>query len=375
MGRWAAWILISAAMVALFWWQTRPEPISVTVVTVERGLVERTVANTRAGTVKACKRAKLSLPVGGQIALLPVQEGEHVEANTVLMSLWNKDLQAKEQQARMATDSARLEQNAVCIRARNLVREADRLSRLSKQRLVSVERVDQARTAAAAAEASCAAAESREQAAKVALTVAQAELEKTFLRAPFAGIVAEVTGEVGEFATPSPPGIATPPAIDLLTDDCHYVVAPIDEVDAGELALKLPVRISFDAYPDQHFPGQLRRIAPYVLDLEKQARTVEVEVDFTPTPDIPLFAGYSADVEIVLQNRPDTLRIPTEALLEREFVLIYRAGEPLRKQPIRAGISNWRYTEVLEGLSEGDQVVTSLGRDQVKAGAEAVADD
>ena len=60
----------------------------------------------------------------------------------------------------------------------------------------------------------------------------RAELSTTYLRAPFAGIVAEVTGEIGEFTTPSPPGIPTPPAVDLIDDTCLYVTAPMDEIDA-----------------------------------------------------------------------------------------------------------------------------------------------
>lgn len=375
MARWTLWGIVLAALAGLFWWLTRPEPVRVSVAAVERGLVESTVANTRAGTVQACQRARLSLPIGGQIAHLAVQEGDHVKAGTVLMTLWNEDLQARERQARLAAESADLEHQVVCIRAGNLRREAARLRRLADKRLASAESVDQARSEAAAATTSCAAAEARRREAQAAVGVVQAELEKTRLRAPFAGIVAEVKGEVGEYATPSPPGVATPPAIDLLTDDCHYVVAPIDEVDAGLLKVGLPVRISFDAYPERSFAGRVRRIAPYVLDLEKQARTVEVEVAFTPAPSIPLFAGYSADVEIVLQSRNQVLRVPTEAVLERQAVLLYQHGELLERRRIEPGISNWRYTEVLEGLQPGDRVVTSLGREEVRAGARVVVDD
>ena len=73
---------------------SRPEPISVTVTTVERGDVESTVANTRAGTVKACRRAGLSPAIGGQITQLPVKEGDRVAAGELLLSLWHDDLEA-----------------------------------------------------------------------------------------------------------------------------------------------------------------------------------------------------------------------------------------------------------------------------------------
>ena len=75
------------------WYFTRPEPPVVPLVKVERGTVEATVSNTRAGTVKACHRAKLSPPAGGQIAHLLVKKGQRVKANQILLELWNDDLQ------------------------------------------------------------------------------------------------------------------------------------------------------------------------------------------------------------------------------------------------------------------------------------------
>jgi multidrug efflux pump subunit AcrA (membrane-fusion protein) len=112
------------------------------------------------------------------------------------------------------------------------------------------------------------------------IDASRADTARTYVRAPFDGIVAEVNGEVGEFLTPSPPGIQTLPAVDLIDDSCLYVSAPIDEVDAAQLQVGMAGRITLDAYRGKHFAGKLRRIAPYVLAVEKQARTVEVEVEF-----------------------------------------------------------------------------------------------
>ena len=74
---------------AAAWWFTRPKPVAVALVTVERGAVIATVANTRAGTVDACHRARLSPALGGQIARLPVKKGERVAADALLLELWN----------------------------------------------------------------------------------------------------------------------------------------------------------------------------------------------------------------------------------------------------------------------------------------------
>ena len=180
------------------------------------------------------------------------------------------------------------------------------------------------------------------------------------------------TGEVGEYATPSPPGVMTPPAIDLLTDGCHYISAPIDEVDASEIDVGLPVRVTLDAFRDKIFPAKVRRISPYILDQEKQARTVEVEAELSALPEgIKLLAGYSADMEIILDSGDNALRIPSELVVDETFVLVLDGDGVLQRQAIEKGLANWRYTEVLGGLREGDQIVSNIGSSGVEAGAAA----
>jgi HlyD family secretion protein len=189
-------------------------------------------------------------------------------------------------------------------------------------------------------------------------------------------VVAEVNGELGEFITPSPPGIPTLPAIDLIDDRCLYVSAPIDEVDAPGIRVGMPVVVTLDAFAGRRWDGRVRRIAPYVLDREKQSRTVEVEVDLGGKEGQEgLLAGFSADVEIVRETRDGALRVPTEALLEGSKVLRLGEAGVLESRAVQAGLSNWEYTEVLTGLAPGDRVVTSVGREGVQAGARAVPEE
>ena len=83
------------AVVAAAWFFSRPKPVAVTLVTAERGSVAATVSNTRAGTVDACRRAGLSPALGGQIASLPVKDGDRVDAGALLLELWNADIKAE----------------------------------------------------------------------------------------------------------------------------------------------------------------------------------------------------------------------------------------------------------------------------------------
>lgn len=372
MRKWLVTLVVVVVIAGLFYYWSRPQPVIVTMATVERGVVERTVANTRAGTVKACQRSRLALSIGGRIDQLLVKEGDQVKAGQLLMVLWNEDRAAQLEVAKASELSAQREQQSICIAAESDQREAKRLTNLARKNLVSEESADLAKSKAEASSASCEAAKARVVQAEAAVSTASALLEQTFLRAPFDGAVAEVTGEVGEYATPSPPGVMTPPAIDLLTDGCHYISAPIDEVDASEIDVGLPVRVTLDAFRDKIFPAKVRRISPYILDQEKQARTVEVEAELSALPEgIKLLAGYSADMEIILDSGDNALRIPSELVVDETFVLVLDGDGVLQRQAIEKGLANWRYTEVLGGLREGDQIVSNIGSSGVEAGAAA----
>jgi HlyD family secretion protein len=371
-GRLALLLAVVAAIALIAWRMTRVEPIEVAVGSVDRGPVARTVANTRAGTVNACRRAKLAPAAGGQIAALPVREGDRVAAGQVLLEVWNEDSTA---QTRVADEQARtavLRSEEACEQANVLAREAERVRKLHADGVAPADQLDRAQSAAKSARSACNAASADVQRSRASSQLARATLKRTVLRAPFAGVVAKITGEMGEFTTPSPPGIPTPPAIDLIDDSCMYVTAPIDEVDVSRVRVGQTAFITIEALPGKRFPARVRRVAPYVLDLEKQARTVDVEVEFANAEDVKgLLVGYSADVEIILEAKSSVVRVPTPSIIEGNRVLVLEDGT-LREQQLQPGIANWEHTEVLSGLREGQQVVLSVEREGVVAGAKAV---
>ena len=363
-------LLVAAAIGAVFWWMGRPKPITVALRDIDRGKVESSIANTRAGTVEACQRTKLSPIMGGRIELLAVKEGDRVEKGQLLMKLWNADQQAQSALAMTQVVTARQRVSEACAQAANAEREAERQSTLRQKGFVSSSREDSARTDAQARRAGCDAAKAdvAQFQAKVAAT--QVDQGRTVLYAPFAGTIAKIVGEVGEYSTPSPPGVPTPPAIDLIDDSCLYIKAPMDEVDAPKIHAGQTVRISLDALPKQSFAGKVRRVAPYVSAVEKQARTVDIEAVFdNPEEAGKLLVGYSADVEVILAVREDVVRVPTAALLEGGRVLVAGADGHLVERQLKTGLANWEFTEVVDGLAAGDRVVTSLERAGVKAGA------
>jgi len=372
--RWILLVIVLAGAGVFAWQYTRPKPISIVVKPVEKGSVEKTASNTRAGTVKACRRAKLSPGIGGQITKLLVKEGDRVEKGQLLLELWNKDLVEEARFARREADAMEARSKAACTRAEVAGRDAHRMEELFKTNSVSFEKKDRAVAESNAIQSECTAANVSVLMSRTRMEVIQANMERTRLIAPFNGVIAEINGELNEYVTPSPVGIPTPPAIDLVDNTCFYVAAPIDEVDAPLIRVGMAARISLDAFQDQHYGGRVRRVGVFVVDREKQARTVDVEVEFTNPSDMEtLLAGYSADVEILLEVHPNTLRIPTEAILDGNRVFVFRtdAGMILEKT-IVPGISNWDFTEVLSGLENRDQVVVNVDQAGVKDGANAV---
>lgn len=362
-----------AVVAALTWNSTRVRPVAVTVVAVERGEVRASVSNTRAGTVDACHRARMAPTMGGQIAALPVDEGDTVETGQVLLELWNDDVRAQLLLAEKERNAAEARAEEACATADVARREAARITQLFEKGLSSEETADSTEGDSISRQAACRASLASVEVADAKVALAKAQLERTIIRAPFAGTVAEINGEIGEVVTPSPVGVPTLPAVDLVDTSCLYVTAPIDEMDAPAIRAGMRASISLDAFPQGEFPATVRRVAPYVLDVEKQARTVDIEAEFDEPSD-NLLPGYSADVEIILNQRFNVLRIPTQALLPGSRVLVIDDDGILREKTIRTGIGNWQVTEVVDGLVEGEQIVLSVERADVVAGNAAVAE-
>jgi HlyD family secretion protein len=362
-------LVVLALLGAAGTWLSRPKPIPVKLHTVATGKVEATLANTRAGTVEACQRTKLSTIMGGRIEILAVKEGDRVKKGQLLLKLWNDDQKAQQELAGTQLELAKRRVVEACTVSANARREATRVGDLRKRNFVSESAEDTARTTAEAKEAACATAKADVRQAEARLTATRVEQGRIVLYAPFDGTVAKIVGEVGEYSTPSPPGVPTPPAIDLIDDSCLYVKAPMDEIDAPKIHAGQTVRIRLDAYPNKIFDGKVRRVAPYVTAVEKQARTVDVEVDFAaPETSTGLLVGYSADVEILLDVRDNTPRVPTATLQDGNRVLVAGADGKLEARPIKPGLANWEYTEVLDGLAPGDRIVVSLEKEGVKPG-------
>jgi len=372
-------LVIAAGIGLLVWYLAAPEPLTVTVAAVSRGPIEATVVNTRAGSIKACRRAQISPQIGGQIREWPVREGMKVKRGDLLLALYNDDIEAQLALAESEKRSAEAQLEAACLQADLAERQAARRRRLAGSEALAAEQLDQAVVTAQAEQAKCDAARAAVATSRDQIAVVKATLQKTELHAPFDGVIAELNGELGEYITPSPIGITTLPAVDLIDPSCYYASAPLDEVDAPAVKVGMAGRISLDAFPDRVFAGRVQRIADYVLDIEKQARTVEIEVAFAEPAEISaagLLAGYSADVEVLLGIKEDVLRVPTEAVTEQKKVFVFDPDrEILEERLVTTGLSNWELTEIKAGLVADDLVVISTEQKGLEDGARATIEE
>jgi len=169
-----------------------------------------------------------------------------------------------------------------------------------------------------------------------------------------------------------PPALPVPPVLDLIDPSSLYISAPMDEVDSSKIHEGQPVRVTLDPFPGLQYEGHVRHMAPYVLDVEEQNRTVEIEVElddhaFAST----LLPGTSADVEVILSVKDNVLRIPPSVLFEGRKVFVVEKDR-LSIRSVEIGMRNWDFVEVLSGISEHDRVVTSLDEEGLEEGLPVV---
>ncbi len=373
MKRWARRLLVPAGVILIIMVLRltvfRAAPVPVTVYRVQEGRVEDTVVNSRAGTVNSRHRAKMSPGVSGLVLEIPVRKGEAVKQGQILLRLDAGEYRAQVTLASRSLDAAKAAADEAALLADQAMRDRRRAEALAVQALLSNQALEEAGTRAETAQASRQAARERVRQAEAALAAAQATLDKTTMTAPFAGMVLDVTTEVGEWISPSPPGVFIPPVVDLIDPDSLYVSAPLDEADVARVRSGLPVRITLDAFRGRSFPGTITYVSSYVETRQEQNRTLTVEADFSER-NLPtnILAGLSADVEVILDVRESVLRLPTYALLEGRRVLVVHQRK-LVATDVQAGLRNWEFTEITSGLTRGDLVVVSLDRPEVKAGA------
>lgn len=342
------------------------KPTSVKVKKVERGLVEEIVTNTRAGTFKAKLKAKLSPRTAGLVLSIPHKKGDFVKKGDLLLKIDDSIQAANLEAARKQKEAieAKLKEAEVSF---NLSKKDERRAfELLENKIISEDYYDKAKAEMERAESMLNSMKALLKQAEAEVKLAEENLNLTELYAPFDGFISEVYTEIGEWITPSPTGLFLPPVMEIINLDEFYVSAPIDEMDSKKVNVGYDVRVTLDSYPEKVFKGTLDKIGVYVQDLMEQNRTVEVEVK-VELEGMEVLPGTSADVEIITKRKENVLKIPTNSISSDGNVFVVEKGK-VRIRKIKTGLKNWAYTEVCEGLEEGEIIVSTLERINLKEG-------
>ena len=318
------------------------------------------------GYVVARTKASVSAKIAGRIAMLAVSEGSFVRTGEVIARLDNAEYQAgvSQAEANVAMASAGLiESEADRDQLRREV-ERQRTVRAQNPNLVSQQELDLAESRAAQAEARVRAAMARKDAAEAGLRLAQANLENTFIRAPFTGTVLRKEAEVGEVVAPSVGGGLTRGAVVTMADlTTLEVEVDVNEAYIARVRRGQGSRITLDAYPDTSFRGQVRQVVPTA---DRQRATVQVKVSILDR-DSRILPEMGARVDFL---EPDTartgadgavpvLRVPLAAVRDeagQAVVYLVREGRLVRRE-VTAGPESGGYREIRSGLSGGEQLL------------------
>ena len=353
---------------------------------VERGVIVKSVVAT--GKIEPITKVEIKSKANGIIKVLPVEVDQHVEAGEVLVELDRENLMAHVRETRATLQAAKAAQQGAEAQYEKSKVEAEgpevefarsmynRAKNLFDRKLLAESDLEQARTNLDQSENRQKAAQSqlsiaRARVAEASANVAQAqaatdraeeELANATIRAPIRGTILARDVEIGSpVSSILNMGSAATPVIIMGDISQVFVRGKVDETEIGSLRLDQPARIKVETFKDRTFQGRVTQISPMGVERDNVTNfEVRVSID---NPGNELKANMTANAEIVLEERPNSLIVPEAAInydakRNASVDLLDRSSRTGRKRvPIKVGISNGTRTQVLDGLKEGDRVV------------------
>ena len=306
--------------------------------------------------------------VDGYIAKVYVEKGDLVKANQLLIEVDHSDYRHAVNQAKanLAAARARVAQQEASVRNASLT--LNRMQSLIKDQFVSQQDLDNAQVAYDTAAAVLDSLRAQVQQMEVALAQAETHLAYSYIRAPFAGYVAERNLDLGSYVSGTTAGTSTLSRGILTLHEIQTVRILIEvvEKDVPLIQVGQKSEVRAEAYPDRVFEGTVTRV---VQALNRATRTMTIEVDL-PNKDHVLKGGMFARVEVLVGTHRNAIQIPIDAvsrLEDSQYVYIVREGKAQRV-PVEIGVRDENRVEITKGLVGLEQVIIS-GKDLVHEGA------
>jgi len=359
-------ILIISASVAFVLMQSGNKGIKYRTDKVSTGNIRATVTAT--GKVNAVTTVIVGAQTSGMIKALYVDFNSPVKKGQILAQIDPATFAAKVEQAKANLYLAQANLQKAEASLQDAKRTRDRNETLFARNLIARSDLDTARTNVETSEAQVSASKAQVDQARASLRLAETDLAYTTIRSPVDGMVISRTVDIGQTVAAS---FQTPTLFNIAQDLTKMQVeTSVDEADIGRAQVGQPVEFTVDAFPELVFHGKVSEVRNSPTTVQNVV-TYEVIVR-VHNPEMKLRPGMTANVSIIIDSKQGVLRIPSAALRfrmpeaagkkdapggKRQQVWILEQEKPV-KVPVRAGISDGSYTEVVSGtLRPGQDVI------------------
>ncbi len=395
-------ILLAGGGAAAWWWMHKDDgKVAIDkdrLVKVERrNLVKAVIAT---GRIDPLARVQVMSRASGIIKELLVDSGDRVKQGQVIAELDREQLDAQHNenkgnlasaQARLKAANARLEEARVKLSDPELTFAHTQEKRMTDLfaagnasqtelddatlRRMNVEyRITQTRASIPTLEAGVAQAEADVQSAQAAVERSATSLREATIKSPIDGIVLTREKEVGDGVSSILTAGGNATAVMVLADASKmFVKAKVDEVDVGKIYEGMRAIVTADAHRDHPFEGKVVRIAPAGTVDNNGIVSFEVKIA-VDDPEQKLRVDMTANVRLVIEDRPNSLSLPQRALARARggswTVDLVKSETPpvIQKTSVEVGVSDGLVTEILTGVAEGDRVVIPDGADGPQLG-------
>jgi multidrug efflux pump subunit AcrA (membrane-fusion protein) len=401
-----------------WWWKSSSDakkaaekPVATAV--VERGAIRQTVSST--GKIVSNLDVEIKCKASGEIVKLPFDVSDRVRKGDLLLELDPRDMAqaVRQAEATVRASQARLvnakESLAIAeqtlksdrqkaeaalggaqARAKDARAKADRSRELKEKKLASLEEYETAETAATSATADLESAQAQLEAIKTQersieqarqqIRIAEAQVENdqvdldltrqrlvdTKVVSPLDGVVTSRSVQIGQIISSGISNVGGGTTTMVVSDLSRiFAIAAVDESDIGQVSLDQPATVTVDAYPGKRFAGKVVQIAPRGVNVSNVV-TFDVKIEVTAPERTLLRPEMTANVEILVAEKPDVLLAPSDAIVRKAgkaTVTVRKAGGTTESREVGTGISDGRRTEILSGLSAGETVIVANGGD------------
>lgn len=343
--------------------------------TVTRGEIRETIS--ASGEIQAKTRINIGTSVAGEIKVLHVKDGQDVKAGDLLVTIDREHLKQQMSQAEAILNAARKDAARLEAAMKRSQESVSRTASLFQQGLISDEDYRQAKLARESAELNFEAGKANVAQNQSNVAAMRDSFSKTVIKAPIAGRVTALKAEMGETAIP---GMSNLPGATLMViSDMSEIIAEIkvNESEVVRLKTNQVAQVIVESLPGRMFQGKVYEIASAAEQSGQDANMymVKVALDMSSQGIDKLRPGMSARAVILTEEKKDILRVPLQAVLDREgsleearqkgllspetrSVVMVVKDRRTEERTLTVGIANTQFYEVKSGLSEGEKVLT-----------------